>query len=74
MQNERLHQIDERCDSAFAILATMTIASALVCCFGSWIPEQLLLSSAITVLYSGIGVMGTMIIKMCISMEQLDNI
>lgn len=74
MQNNRLCQMDKRSGNAFTILATMTIASAIVCCFGPIIPELLLISAATTMLCSGIGVMATMLLKLQIAMEQLNNI
>ena len=74
MRNERLRQIDSRCENAFYVLATMTIASAIICCFGPIIPEPLLISAAITMACSGIGVMCIMFVGLFITMEKLDNI
>ena len=60
--NERYEQIEKRSWKAFTILATMTVGSAIVCCFGPWIPEPLLQSAATTMLCSGVGAGCTMLI------------
>lgn len=66
-KRERYEQIEERSWKAYIILATMTVASAIVCCFGPWIPEPLLLSAATTMLCSGVGLA-------CIMLIWLDNV
>ncbi len=74
MQTARARQIEERCETAFTILATMMIASAIVCCFGIEIPEIMLKSAVITMVCSGLGVAGTMLIMMDNTMERLADI
>lgn len=74
MQTARGRQIEERCETAFTILATMMIASAIICCFGMEMPEQLLISAAITMVLSGLGVAGTMLIMADNAMERLTDI
>ncbi len=74
MQTARARHIEERCETAFTILATMMIASAIVCCFGIEIPEIMLKSAVITMVCSGLGVAGTMLIMMDNAMERLTDI
>ena len=59
---ERYEHTDRRIWQAFYILATMTIASAIVCCFGPWIAEYMLYAAVGTHLGAGIGTMIFMVI------------
>lgn len=59
---ERYEQTERRILRAYYILATMTVASALVCCFGPWIPEYMLCAAGATALGAGIGTMIFMVI------------
>ena len=61
-KKERYEQIGKRSWKAYIILATMTVASAIVCCFGPWLPAPLLLSAATAVLCSGAGLACIMLI------------
>lgn len=70
---ERYEQIEERSAQAFTILATMTVASAIICCFGPWIPEPLCISAAITMLCSGAGSGATMLIRLDNILRHLDS-
>ncbi len=70
----RSTQTEERCETAFTILATMMITSAIICCFGMEIPELLLKSAVITMVCSGLGVAGTMLIMADNTMERLSDI
>lgn len=54
-KQERYEQTERRMWQAFYILATMTITSAAVCCFGPWIPEYMLCAAAGTLVGAGIG-------------------
>lgn len=64
---ERYEQIEKRSRTAFIILATMTVGASIVCGFGQWIPEPLLVSAATTMLCSGAGVA-------CAVLIQMDNV
>ena len=59
---ERYEQTKRRIWQAFYVLATMTVASGGVCCFGPWIPEYMLCAAGGTLLGAGIGTMIFMVI------------
>lgn len=66
-KRDRYNQIEKRSWKVLYILATMTLGAAIVCSFGPWIPEPLLLAAATTMLCSGVGLA-------CIMLIWLDNI
>lgn len=74
MQTAQAWQIAERCETAFTILATMMITSAIICCFGMEMPELLLKSAVITMVCSGLGVAGTMLIMADNTVARLTDI
>lgn len=72
-RHEKSHEMEDRCTDAVTILGTTAIATALVCCFGPWIPERLLISAAITMCCSGIGVMVFAGIRLVTALNRLDS-
>jgi len=64
---EMREQVEKRGNTAFIVLATMTLSSAMVSTLGllgAAVPDQILSSSAIITICAGVGVIGTILFQM----------
>lgn len=72
-KHERYYEMEDRCTDAITILGAMTIVSAIVYAFTPWIPEQLIISAAITMGCSALGVMVFGTVRLLIALVRLDS-